>query len=497
MQLGPTHLPETAIQPPTPIQVVDHQSTKIVATVGPASNSYSQLLELAKAGVDVFRLNFSHGTHEDHLQVMNHIIHINGTYGLHCGILADLQGPKLRVGKMEGDGLELEEGDLIPFVNEECIGTSEKVYMSYPNFARDVKVGEQVLVDDGKLVFEVVETNMVDRVVLKTLFGGTLRSNKGVNLPNTKITLPSLTRKDLKDLKFILTQPVNWIALSFVRSPKDIKDLASRIQKANHPAKVVAKIEKPEAVEKIDKIIKVSNAIMVARGDLGIEVPMERLPVIQKEIIQKCRQRARPVIVATQMMDSMITNPSPTRAEISDVANAVMDGADAVMLSGETSVGRHPVLVVEAMNRIIDQAEKHPFFHENLSRPVPVSKSRTFLSDVICFNAAKTAEEIGAKSIIGMTSSGYTAFKVSSFRPKSPIYIFSDQLNMLATLNLVWGVRTFYYDRFTTTDETIQDVTDILRGAGRIQKGDIVVNTGTLPLHKRLRTNMMKITVVE
>lgn len=479
------------------MKVVDHQSTKIVATIGPASNSYAQLLELVQAGVDVFRLNFSHGTHDDHLQVINHIIHINTTYGLHCGILADLQGPKLRVGKIKDNGLELKEGDLIPFVNEECLGTHEKVYMSYPNFARDVQVGEQVLVDDGKLVFEVAETNKENRVVLRTLFGGTLSSNKGVNLPNTKISLPSLTKKDLVDLAFILTQPVNWIALSFVRSPKDIKDLTDRIQKANHPAKTVAKIEKPEAVDKIDKIIKVSNAIMVARGDLGIEVPMERLPIIQKEIIQKCRQRARPVIVATQMMDSMITNPSPTRAEISDVANAVMDGADAVMLSGETSVGRHPVLVVEAMNRIIDQAEQHHFFHDSLSRPIPSDKSRTFLSDVICFNAAKTAEEIGAKSIIGMTSSGYTAFKVSSFRPQASIYIFSDQLNMLATLNLVWGVRTFYYDRFTTTDETIQDVTDILKGAGRLEKGDTIVNTGTMPLHRRLRTNMLKITIVE
>jgi len=480
-----------------PIRIVDHQSTKIVATVGPASSSYEKLLELAQAGVDVFRLNFSHGTHEDHLKVIDRIIHINGTYGLHVGILADLQGPKLRVGKIKDNGIELNEGDLIPFVNEDCIGTHEKVYMSYRNFARDVKVGEQVLVDDGKLVFEVKETNGIDRVVLKTLFGGTLRSNKGVNLPNTKISLPSLTEKDLHDLKFILQQPVNWIALSFVRSPKDIRDLIRHIERAKHPAKVVAKIEKPEAVDKIDKIIKVSNGIMVARGDLGIEVPMERLPIIQKEIIQKCRQRARPVIVATQMMDSMITNPSPTRAEISDVANAVMDGADAVMLSGETSVGRHPVLVVEAMNRIIDEAERHPLFFGNLSRPTPSEKSRTFLSDVVCFSAAKTADDIGAKAIVGMTSSGYTAFKVSSFRPKANIYIFSDQLNMLATLNLVWGVRTFYYDRFTTTDETIQDVTDILRGAGRVVQGDLVVNTGTMPLHKRLRTNMLKITVLE
>ncbi len=476
------------------MKVVDHQNTKIVATVGPASSSYTQLLELVKAGVDVFRLNFSHGSHQDHEQVINHVTYINDKYGLHTGILADLQGPKLRVGEIENNALELEEGDEITFINEPCVGTKEAIYMSYQEFPRDVKAGERVLVDDGKLVFEVIETNQKDKVRLKVVFGGTLSSNKGVNLPNTKISLPSLTKKDLRDLEFILTQPVNWIALSFVRSPKDIKDLRKRIDAANHPAKIISKIEKPEAVEKIEKIIKVSNGIMVARGDLGIEVPMEQLPLIQKRIVSMCIQRSRPVIVATQMMDSMITNPSPTRAEITDVANAVLDGADAVMLSGETSVGRHPVKVVEAMNKIIEEAEKEFALRR---RPEPSVKSRTFLSDVVCLNAARTAEDVKAKAIIGMTSSGYTAFKVSSFRPMTEIYIFSDRMHMLATLNLVWGVRCFYYDRFTTTDETILDVTEILKGAGRIKPGDVVVNTGSMPLHRRHRTNMMKVTVVE
>ncbi len=479
------------------MKIVDHQNTKIVATVGPASNSYAKLLELVQAGVDVFRLNFSHGTHEDHLKVINHITYINEKYGTHIGILADLQGPKLRVGKMENNGLEIKEGDILTFVNEPCLGTMEQIYMSYPEFARDVKIGERVLVDDGKLVLEVVETNQTDTVRLKVLFGGVLSSNKGVNLPNTKISLPSLTEKDERDLDFILTQPVNWIALSFVRSPKDLKELGARIEARNHPAKTIAKIEKPEAVEKIDKIIKYANGIMVARGDLGIEVPMEKLPLIQKEIIRKCIQRARPVIVATQMMDSMITNPSPTRAEITDVANAVLDGADAVMLSGETSIGKHPVKVVESMNKIIEEAEFH--YHSNISslRPVPAAKSRTFLSDVICFNAARTAEEIAARAIVGMTSSGYTAFKVSSYRPNNDIYIFSDRMHMLATLNLVWGVRCYYYDRFTTTDETIQDVTNILKSAGKLQPGDVVINTASMPLHRRFRTNMLKVTIVE
>lgn len=478
------------------MKVVDHQNTKIVATVGPASSSYSNLLELVKAGVDVFRLNFSHGKHEDHQEVINHITYINEKYGLHIGILADLQGPKLRVGEIENNALELKEGDIVTFVNEPCVGTMEKIYMSYDQFPNDVQVGERVLVDDGKLVFEVVETNKVDQVKLKVLFGGILSSRKGVNLPNTKISLPCLTPKDEVDLEFILTLPVNWIALSFVRSPKDLKDLKRRIDAKNHPAKIISKIEKPEAVEKIDKIIKNSNGIMVARGDLGIEVPMERLPLIQKEIIQKCIQRARPVIVATQMMDSMITNPSPTRAEITDVANAVLDGADAVMLSGETSVGKHPVKVVEAMNKIIEEAEKHQAFTEQ-QRPTPSHNSRTFFSDAVCFNAARTGEVVNAKAIVGMTSSGYTAFKVSSFRPKLEIFIFSDRMHMLATLNLVWGVRCYYYDRFTTTDETIQDVNDILKSAGKVNKGDVIINTGSMPLHRRHRTNMLKVTVIE
>ena len=477
------------------MKITDHQKTKIVATVGPASNSYETLVDLVKAGVDVFRLNFSHGTHEDHHQVIKHIVKINEKLGIHIGILADLQGPKLRVGEIENNHLEIKPGDILTFVNEPCVGTMEKIYMSYDQFAKDVNIGERVLVDDGKLVLEVVETNNEDTVKLKVNFGGVLSSRKGVNLPNTNISLPSITPKDWNDLEFVLTQPVNWIALSFVRHAEELKALRAKLDEVGHPAKTIAKIEKPEAITNIDKIIMAANAIMVARGDLGIEVPMERLPVIQKEIVAKCRERSRPVIVATQMMESMIKNPSPTRAEITDVANAVFDGTDAVMLSGETSVGNHPVKVVEAMNRIIEQAEKNLEFEDR--RPAPSSKSRTFLSDAVCLNAAKTAEEVGAKAIVGMTSSGYTAFKVSSYRPMREIYMFSDQMHMLGTLNLVWGVRCYHYDRFSTTDETIEDVIQVLKNRGKLEEGDIVVNTGTMPLSRRHRTNMLKITVVE
>ncbi len=471
------------------------QRTKVIATVGPASSSYTQLLNLVKAGVDVFRLNFSHGSHEDHLKVVNRVLYIRQKYNIHIGLLADLQGPKLRVGEIENNELIIKEGDILTFVNEECVGTMEKIYMSYPQFAQDVQVGERVLIDDGNLVLEVTETNKKDTVKLKVLFGGKLSSRKGVNLPNTKISLPSLTEKDKRDLDFILGLPFSWIALSFVRTAAEMKDLARRIEERNHYAKTIAKIEKPDALKNIKAIIKASNAIMVARGDLGIEVPMEQLPLVQKDIIKKCIQRARPVIVATQMMDSMIKNPSPTRAEITDVANAVLDGADAVMLSGETSVGKHPVKVVEAMRKIIAQAEQHETI---FSRRIKLSpKSGSFVSDAICINACKTAEMLGAKAILGITTSGYTAFKVSSYRPKARIYIFSDNHERLATLNLVWGVRCYYYDKFTTTDGTIEDIIDILIREKKVHKDDLIVNTGTMPLKEKGMTNMLKVSKIK
>ncbi len=477
------------------MNITDHQNTKIVATVGPACSSREGLKGLIEAGVDCFRLNFSHGTHEVHGAIIQRIVELNKEMDTHVSILADLQGPKLRVGKMEGEGLPVEEGQIVTFTNTECIGNAERVYMSYPDFAKDVTVGERVLVDDGTLVFEVLETNGTDTVKLKTLFGGLLKSNKGVNLPNTKISLPSLTKKDREDLAYMLTQPVNWIALSFVRHPKDCKELKALIDAAGHPAKIISKIEKPEAIENLDKIIKHSNAIMVARGDLGIEVPMEQLPIIQKDIIKRCIQRARPVIVATQMMDSMITNPGPTRAEVTDVANAVLDGTDAVMLSGETSVGRHPALVVKAMNAIIHEAEK--IYEIGMKRPKSNAKSGTFVSDVVCSAAAWAAQNVGARGIVGMTRTGYTAFKLSSFRPSSKIYIFSDLQHMLNTLNLCWGVRCYHYNNFTSTDSTVEEITEILKAKGHVQAGDMTVNTGSMPLEKRRRTNMMKITIVE
>lgn len=477
------------------MKVQDKQNTKIVATVGPASSSKDVLRDLILHGVDVFRLNFSHGTHADKEQIIQHILELNIELEEHVGILADLQGPKIRIGEMEGDGLDLVAGDVITLVNEPCIGNKDRIYMSYEAFPSDVNKGDVVLVDDGTLQFKVIDTDGKSTVKMEALFAGKLKSNKGVNLPDTKTSLPCLTEKDLEDLEFILTMPVNWIALSFVREANDVKQLKKRLQAVDSKIKIIAKIEKPEAVKNIDKIIKVSNGIMVARGDLGVEIPMQQLPMIQKTIINKCIQKSKPVIVATQMMDSMINNPSPTRAEVTDVANAVLDGTDAVMLSGETAVGKFPIEVVKAMNKIILEAEKH--YQWQGKRPKPDPKSETFRSDVVCFNAAKTASDIKAKAVVGMTISGYTAFKISSYRPSSKIYIFSEQRLILSTLNLVWGVRCYYYGKFTNTDETILDVNQILMNKKRVKSGDFVVNTGTMPLEERGRTNMLRVTIIK
>jgi pyruvate kinase len=473
-----------------------HQNTKIVATVGPACSDYEMLLALAREGVHVFRLNFSHGTHEEHKEVINSIVRINEEHGLHVGILADLQGPKIRIGDIENKEILLENGKEIIFTNQKCLGTTERVFISYENFPKEVKAGERILLDDGKLVMEVVATDRQREVKLKIIHGGVLSSKKGVNLPDTALSIPSITEKDHADLEFILTQPVNWIALSFVRRAEDIIELQEYIDAANHPAKTIAKIEKPEAVRNIRKIVKQAIGIMIARGDLAVEVAMEKLPTIQKDIIKLCIERSRPVIVATQLMDSMINNPSPTRAEITDVANAVLDGTDAVMLSAETSVGKHPVKVVEAMNKIIAEAEKH--YTPAIQFSVPSPKSRTFWSDTVCYHAARMAQDVDAKAIIGMTTSGFTAFKISSYRPiHSKIYVFSEQNDILNTLNLVWGVQTFFYDKFTTTDETIYDCVNILLAAGKVSQGDIVINTGSMPMHKKYRTNMLKLTLVD
>jgi len=477
---------------------VDHVNhrTKIVATVGPACDSYDQLLDLVNAGVNIFRLNFSHGSHEDKLTIIQHIHKINKTQPVNIAILADLQGPKLRVGDIENNSLDVKAGDVLTFTNQKCIGTLEKIYVSYPNLAGDVIMGNTIMIDDGKIEVKVVgiETNG-DVKVLVTL-GGNLSSKKGINLPDTKISLPALTEKDLIDLAFIIEQECDWVALSFVRSVDDIVKLRGKLNEKNSKTKIIAKIEKPEALVNIRDIIVESDAIMIARGDLGVELPIEQIPLIQKELIRKCLHRAKPVIVATQMMESMIDRVKPNRSEITDVANAVLEGADAVMLSGETAAGNHPALVVQTMRKIIMEVEKKEYRYDRSADLKPQAHSPSYHSDAICYNACKIAEDVEANALIGMTQSGYTAFMLSSYRPSSPLFIFTKERSLVNQLSLSWGVRAFYYDEEVGIDNMIQDQINILKERGFIKEGDVVVNTGSTPVHLHLPTNMIKLTKV-
>ncbi len=468
--------------------------TKIVATVGPACNTYEKLLALVNEGVNVFRLNFSHGTHEQHLSVINHIRKINADFNYNVAILTDLQGPKLRVGEIENNALELNKGDEFYFTNVKCVGTLENIYISYPNFHKDVKVGEKILLDDGKIEVLVKEVGGDNRVKVEVLNEGVLSSKKGVNLPDTKISLPSLSEKDLNDLEFIIGLNIDWIALSFVRRPEDVEQLRAILKARKSSAKIIAKIEKPEAMAHLREIILASDAVMVARGDLGVELPLEQVPMIQKNIVRKCIHRAKPVIIATQMMESMIDRTRPNRSEITDVANAVMEGADALMLSGETAMGQYPELVVHTMASIIKEVEKEEtVYHRNL---VPKHHSPSFLSDALCYNACEIAKDVEAHALIGMTQSGYTGFMLSSYRPHAPLYVFTKTQTLVNQLSLSWGVKAFYYDREESMDRIIADQIEFLKEKGLLKTGDVVVNTGSTPVEEHLPTNMLKITKV-
>ncbi|TBR19886.1 MAG: pyruvate kinase [Chitinophagaceae bacterium] len=473
-----------------------HNRTKIVATVGPACQTYEKLLELVAAGVNVFRLNFSHGTHENKLEIINHIRKINQHKFNNVAILGDLQGPKLRVGEIENNSLLIKEGEILTFTNQKVVGTKNSIYVSYPNLHNDVKVGNIILIDDGKLEVEVCCILKNNDVQVKVLLGGVLSSNKGINLPNTKISLPALTEKDLIDLNFIIEQELDWIALSFVRSVADITILRNKLNEKNSKTKIIAKIEKPEALENIRDIIVEADGIMIARGDLGVELPIEQVPLIQKQIIKKCLHRAKPVIVATQMMESMIERTKPNRSEITDVANAVLEGADAVMLSGETATGIHPTLVVETMKKIILEVEKTDYNYNLEEELAPQQHSPSFLSDAICYNACKLAKDVNARALIGMTQSGYTGFMLSSYRPKSPLFIFTKEKSLVNQLSLSWGVRAIFYDKEESIDEIISDQMNILKEEGYINSGDIVINTNSTPIHMHLPTNAIKISTV-
>jgi pyruvate kinase len=475
------------------LERVSYNKTKIVATVGPASSSKEMLRALIKEGVDVFRLNFSHGSHEDHLKVIHNVRELNKELGSTVSLLQDLQGPKIRINEMQPN-IVIERGQELVITTQELLGNNEIASTSYKKLPGDVKVGDMILVDDGKIELKVKELRG-DDVVTEVVYGGPLKSRKGINLPFTKVSAPSLTEKDLKDLEFGIKHDVDWIALSFVRKAHDINEMRAILDKNKSNSKIVAKIEKPEALSNIDEIIAAADGVMVARGDLGVEIWLEEVPMVQKMLVEKCNRLGKPVIVATQMMESMIENPRPTRAETNDVANAVMDGADALMLSAETAAGKYPLEVIRSMVRTISSVEKNPGIYFRF-REVDAT-SDIYVNDSLVLAACKLAKDVGAKAIVGMTSSGYTAFKSSSHRPNANIFVFTSNKTLINKMNLVWGTRAYHYDKTVSTDDTIADVEEILKREGHVQSGDKFIFLASMPIHEKARTNTLKINVVK
>ena len=473
----------------------NRKKTKIVATLGPACDTKEIIEEMMTVGVNVFRVNFSHADYKNVGEKIKIIREINQRKGYNVAVLADLQGPKLRVGIM-GEKVKLKKGDTFTFTTEKCEGTEEKAFMTYQNFPKDVKVGEQILVDDGKLLFKVIKTDGKTTVTTEVLRGGKLKSKKGVNLPNTKISLPALTDKDIKDALFAIKMEVDWIALSFVRNKEDLLQLQELIEKnSTYKIPIIAKIEKPEAVANIREITAYCDGLMVARGDLGVEVPMEKVPLIQKKLVLQAKQARIPVIIATQMMESMITSQVPTRAEVNDVANSIMDGADAVMLSGETSVGEFPIEVIKKIRLIIESVEDSPLIIKPDS--FIQSLNERFISKTICYQAAKMADEIDATVISTLTNSGYTAFQISAWRPKTHILAFSSNRRILAMLNLLWGVKALYYDKMVSTDDTVEDINRIATEKGYSKQGDYVINLTSMPVQAKGMVNTLRISEID
>ena len=471
------------------------KKTKIIATLGPASSSKEMIKKLIKSGVDVLRVNFSHATHDEVERIVDDVNGIRKELSSNVTLLGDLQGPKIRIGELEND-IELKKNQSLSI----CSNLSEsngidKIFISYPSFAKDVKPGENILVDDGKLIFKVISTNKKDTVDIKVVQEGVLKPRKGVNLPNTKISQPALTEKDIDDAKFAVKKSFDWIALSFVRSKKDVLQLRELIEsQCDYHIPIISKIEKPQAIEKIDSIIKVSNGIMVARGDLGIEIPAEEVPLNQKKIVAKCKKRGIPVVIATQMMESMIDSLTPSRAEVNDVANSVMDGADAIMLSGETSMGKYPCEVVKKIGDIIHGVEDSPLI--KIPVDLPEIKSDRLITKSICKNAATIANEIGASAICTLTNSGYTGWQISSWRPSALVIVFTSNKKILTQMNLLWGVKGVYYNNFESTDKTVEEVNSLALENKYIKKGDFVINLAAMPIYEKGQVNTLRITKI-
>lgn len=471
------------------------KKTKIVATIGPATSTEDVIEKMILSGVNVFRVNFSHANYTDVSKRIKMIRNVDEKLKTNTSILGDLQGPKLRVGEIE-EGSFVNPGDKVIFSTEEPFeGNSKKAYMNYKNFPKDVSKGEKILLDDGKLIFEVTYTNDTNEVETKVVQGGNFKSKKGVNLPNTNISLPALTEKDIKDAEFMFTQDIDWIALSFVRFSQDIIDLQKLMAKhIDRKIPIIAKIEKPEAIENIDKIIAYADGLMVARGDLGVEVPAQEVPLIQKRLVHLAKKSRIPIIIATQMMETMIDSLTPTRAEVNDVANSVMDGADAVMLSGETSVGKYPVEVINTMANILISVENSELI--NVPQSPPKIRTKRFITKSICHHAALLANDISAKAISTLTNSGYTAFQISAWRPQSHILVFTSNKKILNQLSLLWGVKTFYYDNLNSTDKTVEEINNIASEKGYVEKDDFVINLTAMPIKSKGMVNTLRVSTI-
>ena len=472
-----------------------HSRTKIIATLGPASEDRETMKKMINAGVDVFRINFSHIDHETVKKRIKTIRELNEELDAHVAIMADLQGPKIRVGNVAGGQVLLKKGAIVEFTTKDVEGTAKVLHIDYPDFAVDVQPGEEILIDDGKIKLIVVETNGVDTVKAKVIYGGYVSSHKGVNLPQTNLSLPSMTDKDIEDATFAISQDVDWIALSFVRQVSDVIELKQLIRRKRKRINVIAKIEKPQAIENIDEIIDESDAIMVARGDLGVEMDFAQVPLLQKMIVEKCINKHRPVIIATQMLESMISSFRPTRAEATDVSNAVLDGADTLMLSGETAVGKYPVLSIESMHRIIQYTEANKYQYNRGNPPTP--DSPRFVRDSICFSASRLAETIGAKAIVTFSEHGKTAFTISGYRPKADIFAFTKHKHLLSVLSLLWGVKAFHFEKMDNFSEAVDLSIELLKKKGYLKPGDYVIHVGSIPLQVTHKTNLLKVTLVE
>ena len=467
--------------------------TKIIATLGPACSSKTMMSKLISSGVDVFRVNFSHADHKDIERIVGDIIALRAKHNKHVTILGDLQGPKIRLGNVLPETI-LKKGDSIIFSTKKIKnGSSENVTINYASFPKDVKRGETVLVDDGKIILKVEKTDRDCTVNLIVIQGGVLSSNKGVNLPSTKISLPALTPKDIKDAKFAAKLGFDWIALSFVRSKNDVLQLREILDKnSKDTIPIISKIEKPQAISKMDQILKASNGLMVARGDLGIEIPAEEVPLYQKILVKKANEARKPVIIATQMMESMLDNLTPSRAEVNDVANSVMDGADCIMLSAETSVGKYPCEVVKKVGTIIAGVEDSQPVKNEFT--IPKLKSSRIITKTVCRHAALIANEIKAAAVCTLTYSGYTGWQISSWRPNCLVLVFTSNKRILSQLNLLWGVKCIYYNKFQSTDKTVEDVNALAIKNRYVKKGDVVINLASMPIKDKGQVNTLRIT---